>query len=131
VPRQLPPGAPRTVLAAAVVVALEAAALVLLGLVEAVRTAVSDAGSPLLALATAAMAVAAGMLLGWLARSLAGLRRWARSPVVVVQLIALPVGWTLAVTNGRPLLGLPVLAMAVAVLALLATPDARAALDRG
>jgi hypothetical protein len=47
-----------------------------------------------------------------------------------VQLIMLPIGWNLIHPSGRPEVGVPVLAVAVAVLALLASPAARAALER-
>ena len=91
----------------------------------------SDAASVSLALVTAALAAATGALLLWLARALVELRRAARSPVVVLQLIALPVGWNLIDTAGRPELGVPVLVLAAAVLVLLfGTEDARAALRR-
>ena len=38
--------------------------------------------------------IAFAVLLGAAARALLRLRRWARAPVVVVQLIMLPVGWS-------------------------------------
>ncbi|MFL6130448.1 MAG: hypothetical protein ACJ73E_15465 [Mycobacteriales bacterium] len=126
-----PPEPPRPVRLAAAVVAAEGVALILLGLAEAVSTLVSDPASIGLALVTAAFAVGTGALLLWLARALIGLRRAARTPVVVLQLIALPVGWNLAGTSGRPELGLPVIALAVAVLVLLfGSEEARAALRR-
>ncbi len=122
--------APRSVLIAALLVAVEGAALVVLAVIEAVSTLVSSPQSVGLALVTAAFAAAGGALLLWLARSLVALRRWARSPVVVLQLIALPIGYNLIHPSGRLELGVPVLVLAVAVLVLLATADARAALDR-
>jgi hypothetical protein len=135
VPAQQPPPpprpVPRTVRIAALLVAVEGAALVVLAVVEALSTVLGDPGSVGLALATAAMAAAGGVLLLWLAAAMSRLRKAARSPVVVLQLISLPIGWTLAVDNGRPELGLPVLALAVAVLVLLGTSGARDALTRG
>ena len=126
-----PARAPRPVRLAAAVVAAEGVALVVLGVVEAVSTVVSRAASISLALATAGFAVAAGLLLLWLARALTELRRAARTPVVVVQLIALPIGWDLIGTSGRPAVGIPVIVLAVAVLVLLfGTEDARTALRR-
>ena len=130
-PEQEQPRAPRTVLLAALLVAVEGAALIVLAGVEAVSTLVSDAASVTLALVTAAAAAGGGALLLWLARSLAGLRKWARSPVVVLQLIALPIGYNLITPSGRPELGVPVLALAAATLVLLGTAEARAALERG
>lgn len=130
-PQRQPARAPRTVRLAAALVAVEGLALVGLAVAEAVSTVVSDAASISLALVTAALAAAGGALLLWLARLLLDLRPAARSPAVVVQLIALPVGYNLVGTSGRPELGVPVLALAAAVLVLLfGAPDARAALGR-
>ena len=48
-----------------------------------------------------------------------------------MQIVGLPIGWTLINDNGRPEIGLPVLAVALAVLALLfGTAAARDALAR-
>ena len=129
-PEQEQPRAPRSVRLAALLVAVEGAALLVLAVVELAQVLVSDATSVGLAVGTAAMAAAAGALLLWLARAMVRLRRAARSPVVVVQLIALPIGYNLIDPSGRPELGVPVLLLAVATLALLGTADARAALDR-
>jgi hypothetical protein len=131
VPDADPAGQPRPVRLAAALVAVEGVALLVLAAVEAVSTIVSDAASVSLALVTAALAAATGALLLWLARALVELRRAARSPVVVLQLIALPIGWNLIDTAGRPELGVPVLVLAATVLVLLfGTEDARAALRR-
>ena len=122
---------PRPVRLAAALVALEGVALLVLAAVEAISTVASEPASVSLALVTAAFAAAAGALLLWLARGLTELRGAARTPVVVVQLIALPIGWNLVGTSGRPELGLPVLLLAVAVLSLLfGSEEARAALRR-
>jgi hypothetical protein len=123
--------APRPVLAAAGLVVVEGVALLVLAVVNVVLTALSDAGSVPLALGGAALLAIFGGGLILLARGLRDLRPATRSPVVAVQIVALPVGWTLAHTNGRPVIGLPVLALAVAVLALLfSTAEARDALAR-
>jgi hypothetical protein len=119
------------VLVAAGLVVLEGVALVLLAVVNVVLTALSDAGSVPLALGGAVLLAIFGGGLILLARALRRLRPPARSPVVAVQIVALPVGWTLTSANGRPEIGLPVLALAVAVLALLfGTAQARDALAR-
>ena len=83
----------------------------------------------------AAIAVAAFALLGALvlylcARGLLALRPSSRSPVILLELIALPVGYSLGIQAGRLLFGIPVLLSALAVLVLLFTPAARTALDR-
>jgi hypothetical protein len=119
------------VLAAAAVVALEGVALLVFAVVSVVLTALSDAGSVPLALGGALLLVIFGGALLLLARALRALKPAARSPVVAVQLVALPVGWTLASTNGRPEIGLPVLLIAAAVLVLLfGTAEARDSLAR-
>lgn len=129
-PEQEKPRAPGTVRLAALLVAVEGAALIVLAGVEAVSALVSDVASVTLALVTAAFAAGGGALLLWLARSIAALHKWARSPLVVLQLIALPIGYNLINPSGRPELGVPVLVLAVATLVLLGTADARAALER-
>jgi hypothetical protein len=126
-----PARAPRPVVAAAVLVAVEGAALLVLAVVNVVLTALDDAGSVPLALAGALLLAIFGGALLLLARALRALKPAARSPVVAVQIVALPVGWTLTSTNGRPEIGVPVLLLAIAVLVLLfATADARDALAR-
>ena len=123
--------APRPVLAAAALVAVEGAALLVLAVVNVVLTALDDAGSVPLALAGALLLAIFGGGLLLLARALRALRPPARSPVVAVQIVALPVGWTLASSNGRPEIGVPVLVLAAAVLVLLfATAQARDSLAR-
>ena len=126
-----PARAPRPVLAAAALVAVEGAVLLVLAVVDVVLAALDDVGSVPLALAGALLLAIFGAALLLLARALRALRPPARSPVVAVQIVALPVGWTLASTNGRPEIGVPVLVLAIAVLVLLfATAEARDALAR-
>lgn len=123
--------APRPVLAAAALVTVEGVALLVFAVVSVVLTALDDAGSVSLALGGALLLSVFGALLFWLARKLRELRPPARSPVVAVQAVALPIGWTLTTTNGRPEIGLPILAVAVAVLVLLfGTAEARDSLAR-
>jgi hypothetical protein len=50
--------------------------------------------------------------------------------VVLIQLLTLPVTYSLALQAGHLLVGGPILVAALAVLALLFTPSARHALDR-
>jgi hypothetical protein len=122
------PGAVRAV---ALLVAVEGAALLVLAVLEALSTVLDDPTSVGGALVTAAFALFGGLLLLVLARAVLRGHKAARSPVVVVQIIMLPIGWNLIDPSGRPELGVPVLLLAAAVLALLATPAARAALARG
>ena len=72
------------------------------------------------------MAVLAGVLVLLVARGLSRVAGWARSPAVVLQLLALPVG--IGLVQGEVwYAAVPVLLLAGSVLYLLATPDARLA----
>jgi hypothetical protein len=64
------------------------------------------------------------------ARSLLRLRPAARTPVVVIEVLALPVSYSLAFQADRVEYGGPILVGALAVLYLLFTPPVRAVLDR-
>ena len=126
-----PERAPRPVLAAAALVTVEGVALLVLAVGSVVLTALRDAGSVPVALGGALLLAIFGGALLLLARALRALKPAARSPVVAVQIVALPVGWTLASSNGRPEIGVPVLVLAAAVLVLLfATAQARDSLAR-
>lgn len=103
-PISVPP--PTQVKVAAVIVLVEAAALVGVGLLTLV-SGLSNAASTgqllaqvayYLVLALALAAVGAGLLRG---------RRWPRTPALVVQLITLGVGFYLAVPSGHPGWGAP------------------------
>jgi hypothetical protein len=114
---------------AALVTAVEAAVLVGFAGYVGIATATSIPDRLPNALALAGFTAGVGVLLGLLARSLVRLRAWARSPVMVVQIVFLPVGVSL-VEAGRGVVGAGVLLLAGAELFLLFTPQSRAALDR-
>jgi hypothetical protein len=114
---------------AALVTVIEAAVLVGFACYLVIATAVTIPDRLANALGLAAFAAGAGLLLGLLARSLAGLRAWARSPIVVVQIVFVPVGISL-LQAGRGVIGAGVLLLAGTVLYLLFTPQSREALDR-
>lgn len=63
------------------------------------------------------IASATGLLLG---------KTWARSPVVVIALILIGVGWYATGPSGRPGFGLPVIVAGVAIMVLLFGKDSRA-----
>src|SRR5206468_1053537 len=71
-----------------------------------------------------------GLVRGLCARGLLRLRSAARTPVIVLQVLAIPVAYDIAFPAGRPAIGGPILAAVLAVLYLLFTPPAREALDR-
>ncbi|MDT4997250.1 MAG: hypothetical protein QOD45_1318 [Pseudonocardiales bacterium] len=121
---------PAQVRVASGVVALEALALAAGAAVLIAKTVGGGADSLARALLTAALAALAAAVLGLCARGLLRLRPAARTPVVVLQLLAIPVSYSLAFQAGRVGYGGPILLAAVTVLYLLFTPPARAALDR-
>jgi hypothetical protein len=72
-------------------------------------------------------AVLIAALFGLLVWALAGRRAWARGPAIVLELLLIPVGYSL-VTSGLAVLGIPVGLLALATTALLLAPATRAAL---
>ncbi len=113
----------------ALLVGVQALALVVVGVVYAVVSATGSPENLLAAELAAALAVAAGVLMAVMARAVDRGLGWPRSPLVVLNVLALPVGLSL-VQSKVYAAGLPVLLLAGAVLYLLATPDARQALRR-
>ena len=119
--------APREVLGAAGLAAVEGVVLVGLGVLLVVKTATGHPNNVLGALSGALLALIAAASLLVLARLVLRLRRWARTPIVVLQIVALPVGFSLTFQAGLPGYGAPLLLMALAILVLFAMPAARAA----
>jgi hypothetical protein len=122
------PPLPRTVLAVAAMTLLEAALLVVLALVLVIETIIKDPRSLVGSLGGAALALAAAAVLAVLVPHLRRCKRFARTPVVVLQILWLPVGFSLTFQSGLPEYGIPVLICALVTLGLFATPSARAAL---
>ena len=115
---------------AALLVAVEAAALSVLGAGYAVAGAVGDPFDRTATLLEGGFCLLAGLLVLLVARGLLRVQGWSRSPAVVLQLLALPVGYGLA--QGRVWwAAVPVLGLALAVLYLLASPEARLAFREG
>lgn len=125
-----PDRAPPTVRYAAAVVLAQAAALLVITVVLLVLAGLHSSQRLWAALAIAGFALLGAAICYLCGRGLLGLRPSARSPIVLLELLALPVGFSLGIQAGRPLAGIPVLVSALAVLVLLFTPSARAALDR-
>jgi len=124
-PSSPPPG----IRAAAAIVLAEAAALVVTALVLIVLTFVHATTRLWAALAITGFVLFGAAVLALCARGLLRLRPSARSPVVLVQLLALPVGYSLGIQSGRLLIAGPILLAAVAVLVLLLSRSSRQALD--
>jgi hypothetical protein len=118
------------VLAAGAVVALEALALVVAAAILILKTALGHPDSVGRALSDAGFALVGAVVLFLAARGLLRSRPAARTPVLVLQLLALPVSYSLAFQAHRVAYGGPILVAALVVLYLLFTPPARAALDR-
>jgi hypothetical protein len=123
-------GTPAQVRVAATVIWFESLALVGAAGVLVTKTVDGHPDSIGRALLGALLALGAAAALVVGARGLIRLRPAARTPMVVLQLLALPVGYSLAFQAGRVGYGGPILVAALVVLYLLFTPPARAALDR-
>jgi hypothetical protein len=121
---------PRAVQVAVIVLAAQALAFVALAVIVVVKAALGSATSVPGALLGGALALVGAAVLGLCARSLLALRPAARAPALVLELLALPVSYDLTFPAHRPGYGAPILISALAVIYLLFTPPARAALDR-
>jgi len=113
-----------------VIIGLEVVALIGLAALLVDKTVTGTPHNKLGAALGAGMVVCGAGALALAARGLQHLRPAARTPVVVLQLLALPVSYSLAFQAGLVGYGGPILVAALAVLYLLFTPPARAALDR-
>ncbi len=123
-------GVPGPLRAAAAIITLEALGLVGAAAVLVVKTVTGDPKDVWRALLGAALALVGAFVLGAAARALLLLRPAARSPIVVLQLLAVPVSYSLWFQAGRVEYGAPIMLAALAVLFLVFTPPARDALDR-
>jgi len=122
-----PPGAIR---GACVLTGLQALGLLAGGVVLLADSVFGDPSDRVSAVLAAAFAFLGAVALAFGARGLLRLRPSARTPVVVLEILSVPVGYQLAFDSERPEWGGPILISALAVLYLLFTPPARAALDR-
>jgi hypothetical protein len=121
------PDAPRALRWAAVVVGIEAGAIAVGALVLLYLTFTSTAASLSRALAEIVLVAGGAAVLGAAAVGLWRVAGWARGPVIALQLLLAALAYTTAFEAGQPLIGLPVLALVVVELYLLATPEARLA----
>lgn len=117
--------APREVRAAGVIGLVPGLVLLVVGVVLLVDALRGDTVLPgvyaqvavFVLLAAGVIAAAGSLVLG---------RTWARSPVVVIALMMLGIGWYVTGPSGKAAFGVPVLIAAVAVLVLLFRGPARA-----
>ena len=112
------PAAPRLRVLAGALVAVEALVLVGLAVFLVVETFVATAAEPGGAVALAALTLVAGAGLGACAYGLVRGQGWTRAPVVTWQVLQAGVALPLLRTDAWPV-GIPLLAAAVVVLALL------------
>jgi hypothetical protein len=122
---------PRPLVVACVIIGLQVLALLAAAAVVLAKAATQSAHSLAGAVLLAAIALAGAGVLALCARALLRLRPAARTPVLVLEALALPVSYSLAFQAGRVGYGGPILVGALAVLYLLFTPPVRAVLDRG
>jgi hypothetical protein len=119
---------PWTLLAAALIVALEGLVALGLGLYVAVETLAGAAEDITSALAESVFGVLIGAGLLWVAwGGLYKMERWGRSPSVLAQIFVLPVAITL-IQSDKPLYGIPLIVVAVAGLGTLLAPPTTHAL---
>ncbi len=116
---------------AGLVLVVEAAGLVLLGAVDLAKVVTGSPRSGVLAVVAAGLAMGTGGVLLLLSRALRRLRGWAYTPTIVLQLLALPVGYSLAVQARLWAYGGPVLLLALGELAALIAPSSRRVLGPG
>jgi hypothetical protein len=124
------PSAPGPVRAAVVIVLMQALGLVAAAAFLLIESVTGDPDSLGRALLGAVLAVSGALVLYLCGRALLRVRPAARTPIIVLELLALPVGYSLAFQAGRIAYGGPILLAALAVLYLLFTPPAREALNR-
>jgi hypothetical protein len=99
----------------ALLIAVEGVALLVVGIVFTVATATGSPDNRGLSFGVAGFALAGGIALLLLARAIDRRQGWARSPVVVLQLLAVPVGIGF-LQGGHWGIGVPILLLAVAAL---------------
>jgi hypothetical protein len=126
-PARTRPVAPRSLRWAAAVVGLEAGLLAVGALVLLYLTFTSTADSVSRALAEVVLVAGGAAVLTVAAVGLSRVARWARGPVIVLQLLLAALAYTTAFEAEQPAIGLPVLLLVAAELYLLATPESRLA----
>ncbi|MGW4643859.1 hypothetical protein ACWEN6_35440 [Sphaerisporangium sp. NPDC004334] len=121
---------PVTLTVAAIVLAVEGAAAVLLGGYVGIETIIGAPADVSSSIFVAAFGVVAGAALLWVARGALKAARWSRAPGVVTQIFALPVAVSL-VQSGQGVIGVPLgLAALAGLAALLAPATTRAMIER-
>lgn len=124
-------GLPGTLAGAVVLAGLEALALVGVAVLVVVESFTSRPDDRLGSLLQAALCVLVAAVLVGCARGLRRLRAGARTPLLVLQLLALPVAYSLWFQgDGHPQYGAPIAVLALVTIYLLFAPPSREALER-
>ena len=121
---------PKEIRNATIVICVEALGLLVAAGVLISKTITGHPDNVGRALLDAAFPIAGAVVLALGARGIARLRPAARTPVVIIQLLALPVAFDMAFQAGLIYYGGPILVAALTVLYLLFSPASRLALDR-
>jgi len=112
---------PRTVLALALIEAVEAAGVLLAAALAGIDTGSGKAYELASGIAITAIAVGTALALGFVARGLRAGRRWTRTPALLTQLFTAVAGIILT-QGGRYDWGIPALVLAAAGFAMLMAP---------
>ena len=97
---------------------MEGIALLASGLWLGVRSLSDDVSNRAGGETGAIVAILVGVGILFLARAMLARKRWARSPVIVLQILFLPVGWGL-LQSGRTGYGVPMIVIPLATLIVL------------
>ena len=119
---------PSTLRWAVGLIGLEAVAVVVLAAVLAYDALTGPSQSATSAIALIVFALLLGGVFGLLSAALSRQRRWARGPAFVLELLLLPIGYSIA-TSGPPAVGVALIVIGLAGLATLIAPATRAALE--
>ncbi|MDP9849198.1 hypothetical protein [Streptosporangium lutulentum] len=119
------PNRPMTLTVAAAIMGLEGLTALLLGAYVGVETVIGDPTDLISSIFIAGFGILVGALLLRVAWGMIQVDRWTRSPGVLTQIFALPVGVTL-IQSDQMAIGIPLIAIAViGLVALLSPPTTR------
>jgi hypothetical protein len=107
--------------------AVEALALVGLAIYVAWATLAKSTESKEGAGAVLALIIIGVLIFAGLSRALSNLKTWARGPAIVLELLLLPIGYTM-ISGGLPYVGIPVMLVGLFGSGLLLAPATRTAL---
>ena len=124
------PASPIQLTLAWLILSIEGAVVIVGGLIWGYRSVTEKPDNLGASLAGAAFCVAAGFVVIRLALALRAQHQWARSPVIALEILFLPVGWALIFQGGNKLYGVPLLVVAGLLIYLLLSRPVGALLDR-